>query len=633
MTVVKLRIIRFCPIPERAERFNRPVFPNKVIGFINLKLRTMNLIRNVSIRFAYNFGGKMRFVELSSKLVAPWCVSDIEALVRKSAPIETVLYQPSSQITASADGVNATAPAINQDKYISFLDHIKREEPQLALTPEYSCPWSVVEIIAGRDERFPREGNLWVFGCESIKKTELDVLANRLRDQGVEVIYEDIQDVPRKFLDPICYFFWIKNEENNTVKKAILVQFKTQHMGSRGSMQPIEQFNLLEGNDVYVISNRTNSHRLITLICSEVMAFNNGLDIDASLNGKWTDNSYLILSLQLNPKTYHQEFVNFRKKILDFNNKDIICLNHALGTTINTAGIITTDGSMLCIQTNEPLLNETHIGNNHSNGCYIHKKNDSTYYFQLSNEEGIFNLHIDKPSMSGLTGAISKKHGPTVRNYMSWNGTNFSASNLPNYFELYLIELGLNGLFPGNDYLKMERLVTISGGDIGRGSSEDWFKTEKLLLIKLRADDTSQRITVVHNNEDDVGQMRQDRILRLSKLKSLVADDENFREILNLKRFMGKAREVAFFNHAEYGLNYSFNLVLNNGEELATVLYLGLSTHPKAKETFSAIKNLFKDGNKKKVVVWYLLGEQLYCLKEETYPQINDDEQIDKITG
>ena len=101
----------------------------------------------------------------------------LDVLNQDGALYNTLLYQPREGIAWGADFVRIADRERGIQKFRSFIDLASERNVELAITPEYSCPWEVITELIG-NETFPEENKLWILGCESIKAQALhDLMA------------------------------------------------------------------------------------------------------------------------------------------------------------------------------------------------------------------------------------------------------------------------------------------------------------------------------------------------------------------------------------------------------------------------------------------------------------------------
>src|ERR1035441_10159357 len=96
-------------------------------------------------------------------------------------PYSALAFQPSGPFACSPALVGNANRDLALRKFTAFLADAAALNVELALTPEYSCPWQAIEnaLAAGQ---FPNAGKLWALGCESITPDELAALRERLPD-------------------------------------------------------------------------------------------------------------------------------------------------------------------------------------------------------------------------------------------------------------------------------------------------------------------------------------------------------------------------------------------------------------------------------------------------------------------
>jgi hypothetical protein len=91
---------------------------------------------------------------------------------------DVMLYQHGGGIVADANGVFNFDQKTAGAKFNSLFTLAFNRQPQLLVTPEYSCPWSALEQ-AVQNNHWPAAGKVWIIGCESIRPNELTEFCNR----------------------------------------------------------------------------------------------------------------------------------------------------------------------------------------------------------------------------------------------------------------------------------------------------------------------------------------------------------------------------------------------------------------------------------------------------------------------
>lgn len=179
-------------------------------------------------------------------------IVELNALKPDDSLYTLMFMQPKEKILVSSEFIGNTDTASADAKHTKFLELAKSMDADLAMTPEYSCPWSVVEQCIGQG-LLPGDGRLWVLGCEAIAPAKLHELEKRRHE--VIWIHEKVsQGSATGFLDPLCYFFQARNVQGDT-KNVVVVQFKGQSMADPSNH--LERDNLVRGTVRYVIRKRS----------------------------------------------------------------------------------------------------------------------------------------------------------------------------------------------------------------------------------------------------------------------------------------------------------------------------------------------------------------------------------------
>ena len=280
----------------------------------------------------------------------------------------SLLFQPVDKIEYSDDYIRIADTELAKQKLSSFFELAIESNVELAITPEYSCPWSVIECLIEED-KLPRESKLWVIGCESIHSQELSDIINN-HDEIIWVYDEErVQEYLANnhlFFDPVCYLLKTRTHEGNELKTIAIVQFKTQFMG--GIVW--ERDNCIKGRQIYVLENQNLSSKLFTLICSD--ALHNDFNIQAGMPQGPPDfaiDPYLIIHIQLNHAPFNIDFRRYRGDIYnrDPGNKEVICLNWGRGVKMNDDPNSSNYGGSAIFTKSEKLdLGDERINNNHN---------------------------------------------------------------------------------------------------------------------------------------------------------------------------------------------------------------------------------------------------------------------------
>ena len=244
----------------------------------------------------------------------------LRALIPDEENYSVLLYQPQAKLRQAPQAFDIRIVCEQEKQFRSFLDNAYEAKVDLAVTPEYSMPWTTL-IGAVKDGNVPAQGALWAFGCESIKYADLATQSKTDLAPHATMLSEQLQPDPQRFIDPLVYVFTAPSATGNDPGRVVLlVQFKTFPMGDK---EHFEVNGLQRGTRIYQLG-KTDSLRLVTLICSDALDF---LDDDA----KKVYRDTLILHIQLNPKPHQGQFSEYRRRLMRFNGDttEIICLNWA----------------------------------------------------------------------------------------------------------------------------------------------------------------------------------------------------------------------------------------------------------------------------------------------------------------
>ena len=505
----------------------------------------------------------------------------------------------------------------------------KAKNVDVAVTPEYTVPWEGIESYLS-EETYPSFGKLWILGFESIKIEELNQIISEGPLRDCEVVCESISSGTEKFLDPVLYITWTKKADE--LKKLIIIQFKTSPMGARG-VEPIEKQNLALGTTIYLLKNTTEpSIDLFTLICAEAMEFNKK-DMSNELDSSnWYDRPHLIFSLQLNPKPFHEEFVEFRRRATYVESNDLISVNLSCKSKINNQNIIDYGASSIFVRTKEPNVTNRRIAANESFGLFVTKKSPEVHSYYFEPNEKLYLCRIDRPSYSGSASPLTQKEGPVMIEAYSWSEGWSSIDRIRASVDDYLSEYGFEGILNFNQCsLERERLVEFSTGKLNLKKLEEWFKFENLNFFKLGMDDTSSRISIPFLLDESTLSKRNTVMGMFKEFLDLLEDSGEFFKPKNYKTMRGD-RSLGFIKGSTKIKSYLFNVKIGEDGSKCTALYLGIASEKIAKKIHNDICRIIDDGHKGRVVVWYKNSNALKFY-ESKIPTITDAEEIGSIAG
>lgn len=490
------------------------------------------------------------------------------------------------------------------EKFKSFFKRANEKKCSLAITPEYSCPWSVLEDILVDESKQPDKGALWVIGCESITPQELEILKDKYNNDKSIWHYEDIDPSGNQvFVSPVVYLFY--TDEN---KLCVLVQFKSHDMGGT-----FERDNLIKGNTRYIIENTNDqsSIKLFTLICAESMVF----DFNPQLLNIHVP--YLIIHLQLNKHPYHHNIRKYRSDLYGAGNSniEILSANWAKGFSINEEEPNKDyGGSAFYMQTNkndQPCQTDDCIQKNHNLGSYLRYNNTYRYYAYLfSPNEYVYEFLTTKASQVNSPVQNRKRTGIEIIQVFSWDNDNWkSVDNIEDNIKSSFNECGCDNEIA---VCNRERLLSLSTGNISEDiktsgflsataameiKSTLWHLPQHMFSYNLNTEEKPQG-TLAKLEESQETQI-DSTFQKFKILQNIVSDKNNFPKILD------NYKSTSHHFNLNESVPYKYNLGNNSSKSNATVVYIGEHSAKHAKVKFSKISSVLYS---KRLVVWYSDG-------------------------
>ncbi len=536
---------------------------------------------------------------------------------------DTLIFQPKGEIEASDQHIRGNSNGFD-NKFRKFIDLARSKNVNLAITPEYSCPWSLIETILS-EELMPDENNLWILGCQSINKDDLRKIS---QNSSIEVIFEEevLNNLSGNFLNPTCYLFKARNNSNE-LRNILLIQFKINPMGNFQNY--LERNNIILGTKVYVFKNDPDSINLATFICSDLLDFN-----ENHFRG-YLNLPCIFIHLQLNNNPRNQDIREYRRYFFSKKDdtKEVICLNWARGTKISSASEIPFSGSALYVKSDEINQGDSAINSNHKNGLYYtHWANQYSHNFYFNCDEGVYYFRNTKVSQRLSAPSRSRRTGPEAMGVYGWNDS-------LNNWVLLSPDDGLNSLCSELDCdtpslinqdlspLEKERLLTLSCGKISGQSDgkSNWYDLKQLDFFKVADSEIIKRITFTHDDATEAKDHRNEVVLRFSQLnKTVIKDANNFPDCVKDLR---DNSQIGYFS-GESPIKYNCNLFPINGGSRnapATVAFLGSSTEKIARKMFDRIASWIGAYLVKRLVIWYRKDDgNIYskCMKRK--PKVED---------
>ncbi|WP_162415277.1 hypothetical protein [Cyclobacterium roseum] len=568
----------------------------------------------------------MNFIDISDLNI----LTDLDVLKRDTQPNSFLLYQHKGGFFADNDRIGNANQKRAHTKFLEVLEKARQDNIALVLSPEYSCPKSVIDFIIGNKKVHPPLNKVWVLGGESISKEEITQLLAVNQDDILIHCEDVISNTDKRYSDPLYYVF--NGEHSGIPKLIILIQFKTRHMGVWGGGK-LEADNLIEGNDIYIIKNSNSSTRLVSFICSEAMNVRQELTPDVKDNIlDWNDKPFLILNPQINPNPSHIEFIRFRDFIFEGNKKEIISLNWGKETFFNNKPWypkdINTPRSGVFFKTSDVELDYSPntIINNHKKGFYfLHIIRNKFVYFLNGTIELI---KIENKPVDIIEGVAQqrRREGPEAKIVYAFDvGTsNFTEQqSIDDQHIEFFNQRGITNSFllnADNSIVDKERLINISTGKIIGKLENKWCEVLYLNSFNLKeADECNCRMTYVEDTYTSSEMIRTLNCTYLIELDETILPDksqypESIKDLAYHNIILSYSQDASTYK-------YKYNLTNQNGDtKMATVCYLGNVSASQVKNTYDELQKLFDEGteSKRRIVVFYKNGTDLRSKYDET---------------
>jgi len=559
----------------------------------------------------------MNFVDIANIDISV----ELEVLKRDTQRNSFFLYQHKGVFFADNTRIGNNDQNEASSKFLQVLTKAKEENISLVLSPEYSCPKSVIDEIITNDTLQPSKNKLWALGGESLNKEELNSLKAR-NSENLYIHFEDCYVTSDKnYVDPLYYIFI--GEHLGIEKLIILIQFKTRHMGGLWSSQ-IEPDNLIEGTKIYIIKNNIHSVRLMSLICSEAMNFNAQFEQVLIDNHSWIDSPYMILSLQFNPNPSHNNFIAFKQFSLTREKRELLTLNWGLETTFLNGRYLYEDNnaprSAIYFKTVDTELDykPKKIIDNHNKGLYfLQIKRNKRVYFLNRNTE-LFKIHNKSVHIIEGVEEQQRREGPTVTNiyrFVDFNNIE-EIDTVPDNHIDFLNGRGITNAYfldPSKSFLDKERLLNISTGKVKGKEESKWSEVIHLNSFNLNElDECNNRLTYIEDTFSSSEAVRNINCSSISELDCYILPNKNLYPH-SIKHLGYKDLLLAFSDDAS-AYSYRYNVVNQNGEiQKATICYIGNASDKEVKFTYDELQKLFEPGTQGKdtIVVYYKRGLKL----------------------
>jgi hypothetical protein len=537
---------------------------------------------------------------------------------------KVLLMQPQGGIEADTTGVRNRDRALSQRQFSEFLKEAQNTGADLAVTPEYSTPWNAL-VNAIKDHVYPEEGKLWALGCESIKYSELETLKNDLSPLA-EVIYERIGADPLRFTDPLAYVFRAPSGQGAT-RLVVLVQFKTCPMGR--DADHFETNGLQSGKVVYVFGSEEKL-RLITLICSDVFAFDEG---DYA---KIVYHQSLILHIQLNRNPRQPKYRHYRDRLFEYvgDRTELICLNWAEDveewSPRGKSDWENIGGSAWYLRPDRfDYRDETLVANHRRGLYYTWLKGTRAHALFFNYQPAVFELLASKVAHIGVLAVKSYRVGPKLMVTRNWRDSETSWAVQPSVedgFSALVAESGRGKVelkvIADRNPIEAERVLALSAGEIKHG--DDWHSVRCLDSCVIDASEVIHRITFCQDTDERACKFRTARLKRFAHLWDILMKRDCLPPALvDLKDGFGFQWSLASPNQ---------NVISAKGIR-ATVVYMGEeSSAAQIEGTAKTISENLRLASpdvdqtllaRQRLAVWFRTGEEIALFDPLRYTKID----------
>jgi hypothetical protein len=543
----------------------------------------------------------------------------LRALVPDTHFYQALAIQPTGEITARHDFIGNADRLVAISKFSDFMRLAVENACELVLSPEYSCPWEVLGN-AIEQQNLPQSGKLWMLGCESITPAELNGM--KAAHRNVEWIHEPIPAGNGGFLDVLAYLTKAEAIQGGT-KDVIILQFKTQAMGGN----TFERDHLLCGRRIYVWHNPVDNIRLISLICSEALLFD-----QADTNELRFDlHPYVIFHPQLVPNPRHIGISAYRSRLFGHvvgERVEVLTLNWARGFTLPGELPNRCGGSAIYTKSPQFVTSDARLNANHTKGLfYTYWHAQRTELCLFSFDEHVFHYRMPK-TFQNVQAVLAQRTGPEMLFLKHWDApteawqnsayANDGFAQLCEIFQEPACDFCQNA---PNTMLNRERLLTLSAGKLRR--TRDWHHVRNMDSFTAETDERSKRLTFTHEQAPDSNNFRHNHLARYITLQmNVLTDPTNFpptiQDLRNNWRLHPPGTEDDF----------RFNLVSQNGQtQGATAIFVDLEPPDFVHQLKNDLIRTWGKIETRRLVIWYRYQNTIRCMHPAP-PSITDDLEL-----
>jgi hypothetical protein len=549
----------------------------------------------------------------------------LNALVPNENNYKVLLLQPHGNFDSSSAGVRNRDRELAEKQYAQFLADGHQTDADLVMTPEYSMPWDSL-TSAIESGIVPRQGKLWALGCESLKYSEIEQIRERLSLSAV-VICEHLEPDPERFVDPLAYVFAaLPIEGDGPAKIVILIQFKTTPMADNDHF---EINNLQLGTRVYRFGTLGQTVTLLSLICSDALAFE-----DAHAQAIY--DRALILHIQLNAKPRHDQFRQYRDRLLRYkgDETEILCLNWAENVCQWNNGHETQwnniAGSAWYLRPQTFDDRDATLSSNHRRGLYYTWLGPLYCHALFFNyQPATYLLHATKVAHLAVPAVLSRRTGPKLIKASIWDdatGSWIERTTAEDGFSAIVNECGnakdnIQSISDSNP-LETERVLALCAGRIGH--AQDWHRLRHLDSCIIDLSEVILRITYCQDTHERAQEFRIARLKRCAYLWDILSTPAHLPAALS--DFNGGFR-------LEWSASFPHQNAISTAGQRATVIYMSEdSSDQQIEETAKrAAQNLgagFTEADqivkaKQRLAVWFRKDGSVLPLDPHRYVKID----------
>ena len=338
--------------------------------------------------------------------------------------VKVLCWQPEGTVTFSEETGFICCLSEHYEKSATFLSLAKSKNADIALTPEYTIPWSALDDLLKNEALWPSYGKLWALGMQGVPLKGLKEFVCSSNEK-VNIYCEDLESISENcFCSCLVYLFYAKGE------LFCIVQLKT--TSASDAWVQLEAKGLTTGNTIYYFED-DHKHCLLSYICADALNQN----ILLSLKSSYPYSGCIVLHPQLNPKPLHDAFSMMRGNFLNYSpSGDVrfISLNWSANTRLQLSddnNFVFSDSYSACFY-NQKSVEDMLLIKNAPHGLNPNQDRDKhLLIWTLPSFEHCMFFTIDCFDTNTLNATIAKHNEPIADIYFvyahenkSWNPGN-----------------------------------------------------------------------------------------------------------------------------------------------------------------------------------------------------------------